>query len=166
MEKKTGVSYQQVQRAEAEEIMAEGIHGAVDPTGHGERDEHMGSAQDQDPNLATPEVEKALDAKQRFEAAMPEGKLTAAPSLAHHAMAGNERSLLDEPWDDEDLETEIQNWVQEELYIHSKLLIADDRIVICGSSNLNDRSQLGLHDSELSIVMEDRAQFTSTRTPC
>ncbi|EEY22301.1 phospholipase D p2 [Verticillium alfalfae VaMs.102] len=145
-EKKTGVSYQQVQRAEAEEIMAEGIHGAVDPTGHGERDEHMGSAQDQDPNLATPEVEKALDAKQRFEAAMPEGKLTAAPSLAHHAMAGNERSLLDEPWDDEDLETEIQNWVQEELYIHSKLLIADDRIVICGSSNLNDRSQLGLHD--------------------
>ncbi|KAM0506840.1 hypothetical protein ACHAPB_002907 [Verticillium nonalfalfae] len=161
-EKKTGVSYQQVQRAEAEEIMAEGIHGAVDPTGHGERDEHMGSAQDQDPNLATPEVEKALDAKQRFEAAMPEGKLTAAPSLAHHAMAGNERSLLDEPWDDEDLETEIQNWVQEELYIHSKLLIADDRIVICGSSNLNDRSQLGLHDSELSIVMEDRAQFTST----
>lgn len=27
--------------------------------------------------------------------------------------------------------------------------------MICGSSNINDRSQLGYHDSELSIVMED-----------
>jgi phospholipase D1/2 len=34
-------------------------------------------------------------------------------------------------------------------------LIVDDRIAICGSSNINDRSQLGFHDSELSIVMED-----------
>jgi phospholipase D1/2 len=46
--------------------------------------------------------------------------------------------------------------VTEELYIHSKLLIADDRIVICGSANLNDRSQLGDHDSEIAIVIEDR----------
>jgi len=34
-------------------------------------------------------------------------------------------------------------------------MIADDQFVICGSSNINDRSQLGIHDSELSIVMED-----------
>ena len=27
--------------------------------------------------------------------------------------------------------------------------------MICGSSNINDRSQLGFHDSELAIVMED-----------
>lgn len=31
----------------------------------------------------------------------------------------------------------------------------DDRIVLCGSSNINDRSQMGTHDSELTIVMED-----------
>jgi phospholipase D1/2 len=31
----------------------------------------------------------------------------------------------------------------------------DDKHVVCGSSNLNDRSQLGIHDSELSIVMTD-----------
>jgi phospholipase D1/2 len=31
----------------------------------------------------------------------------------------------------------------------------DDRIAICGSSNINDRSQLGNHDSELTIIMED-----------
>lgn len=35
------------------------------------------------------------------------------------------------------------------------MLIADDRIVICGSANLNDRSQLGTHDSEIAIVVED-----------
>lgn len=34
-------------------------------------------------------------------------------------------------------------------------MIADDRIVICGSANLNDRSQLGDHDSELAIIIED-----------
>lgn len=37
----------------------------------------------------------------------------------------------------------------------------DDRIVICGSSNINDRSQLGFHDSELSIVMEDTLPLES-----
>lgn len=36
-----------------------------------------------------------------------------------------------------------------------QLLIADDRVVICGSANLNDRSQLGYHDSEIAIIIED-----------
>ncbi|KAF4979874.1 hypothetical protein FZEAL_4008 [Fusarium zealandicum] len=52
-------------------------------------------------------------------------------------------------------EDEISSFVTEELYIHSKLLIADDRLVICGSANLNDRSQLGSHDSEIAVVIED-----------
>jgi phospholipase D1/2 len=52
-------------------------------------------------------------------------------------------------------EAEIDAFVSEELYIHSKLLIADDRLVICGSANLNDRSQLGDHDSEIAVVIED-----------
>nr|CAG8433336.1 7954_t:CDS:10 [Entrophospora candida] len=50
---------------------------------------------------------------------------------------------------------ETRTFVTEELYIHSKLLIADDRIVICGSANLNDRSQNGDHDSEIAAVIED-----------
>lgn len=45
-----------------------------------------------------------------------------------------------------------------ELYIHSKLLIADDQIVICGSANLNDRSQLGDHDSEIAVLIQDQNQ--------
>lgn len=48
-----------------------------------------------------------------------------------------------------------------ELYIHTKLLIADDRIVICGSANLNDRSQLGYHDSEIAVVIEDPSLIDS-----
>ncbi|KAM5348063.1 hypothetical protein ACJ41O_007887 [Fusarium nematophilum] len=58
-------------------------------------------------------------------------------------------------------EDEINSFVTEELYIHSKLLIADDRLVICGSANLNDRSQLGSHDSEIAVVIEDPAPVDS-----
>jgi phospholipase D1/2 len=50
---------------------------------------------------------------------------------------------------------EMDAFVSEELYIHTKCLIADDRIVIVGSANLNDRSQLGYHDSEIAVVIED-----------
>jgi phospholipase D1/2 len=35
------------------------------------------------------------------------------------------------------------------------LLVADDQIVICGSANMNDRSQLGDHDSEIAIIVRD-----------
>ncbi|CAI4210752.1 unnamed protein product [Parascedosporium putredinis] len=57
----------------------------------------------------------------------------------------------DPTWDTK----EIDAFVSEQLYIHSKLLIADDRLVICGSANINDRSQLGSHDSEIAVVIED-----------
>ncbi|EEA29068.1 hypothetical protein TMatcc_002564 [Talaromyces marneffei ATCC 18224] len=64
------------------------------------------------------------------------------------------------PWDS-DL-PEIDAFITEELYIHSKVLIADDRIVICGSANLNDRSQLGTHDSEIALVIEDPTPLESS----
>lgn len=34
-------------------------------------------------------------------------------------------------------------------------MIVDDRTVIIGSANLNDRSQLGNHDSEIAICIQD-----------
>ncbi|KAJ5102138.1 Phospholipase D/Transphosphatidylase [Penicillium alfredii] len=58
------------------------------------------------------------------------------------------------PWDGHP-DAEIDAFVSEELYVHSKVMIADDRVVICGSANLNDRSQLGDHDSEIAVVIED-----------
>lgn len=65
------------------------------------------------------------------------------------------------PWDG-DAESELNAFVSEELYVHSKLLIADDLVVICGSANLNDRSQLGDHDSEIAIIIQDPTPLPST----
>lgn len=44
--------------------------------------------------------------------------------------------------------------VTEIIYIHSKLIIVDDRKVILGSANINDRSQHGVRDSELGVLIE------------
>jgi len=59
-------------------------------------------------------------------------------------------------------DTDIHNYVTEELYIHTKLMIVDDRYVICGSANLNDRSQLGNRDSEVALLVEDQ-EFVPSR---
>lgn len=60
----------------------------------------------------------------------------------------------------------LRNWevidkrpVTEQIYVHSKLLIADDRVAILGSANLNDRSLLGGRDSELAMIVRDDAQI-------
>ncbi|KAF2429228.1 phospholipase D/nuclease [Tothia fuscella] len=72
----------------------------------------------------------------------------------------NGEDIRNVPWEGGNV-SEIDAFVTEELYIHSKLLIADDRIVICGSANLNDRSQLGDHDSEIAVVIEDHTPLES-----
>ncbi|KAM0818254.1 putative Phospholipase [Seiridium cardinale] len=160
-EKETGISYKDVQRAEAEEIMGSGIHGSKDVEGGA--DTHMGKPEGHglvDRSQNDKESEQAIDAKRKFEADFEGTKdVKSAFSVAHHAMA-NTGNVSDEPWEGEP-NTEVENWIQEELYIHAKLLIVDDRIVVCGSSNLNDRSQEGHHDSELSIVMEDTDRIQS-----
>jgi phospholipase D1/2 len=66
----------------------------------------------------------------------------------------NGEDIRNVPWEGGNV-SEMDAFVSEELYIHSKLLIADDQIVICGSANLNDRSQLGDHDSEIAIIIQD-----------
>lgn len=45
--------------------------------------------------------------------------------------------------------------VSEIIYVHSKLMIVDDRIALIGSANINDRSLMGSRDSEIAIVVED-----------
>ncbi|WVY95871.1 hypothetical protein V8G54_028022 [Vigna mungo] len=42
------------------------------------------------------------------------------------------------------------------VYVHSKLMIIDDRVSFIGSSNINDRSLLGLRDSEIGVLIEDK----------
>lgn len=179
-EQESGVKYQDVQRAQAEEIMGSGIHGSTDVEGG--KDTHMDQkdkmdilkakreewkshakalGRDREEERKSSQEETQTDIKRRFAAAAQEGQAEAksSASVAACAMAGT-RSVVDETWEG-DPEEEVNNWIQEELYIHAKLLIVDDRIVVCGSSNLNDRSQLGYHDSELSIVMEDTHKIPS-----
>ena len=51
--------------------------------------------------------------------------------------------------------------VQEIIYVHSKLMIVDDKYVICGSANINDRSLLGKRDSEIAAVIKDEDMIDS-----
>jgi len=44
----------------------------------------------------------------------------------------------------------------EAIYVHSKLMIVDDRQAIIGSANINDRSQLGTRDSEVCILYTEK----------
>ena len=97
------------------------------------------------------------EAFERYQKAAHEVEARAGPerdwsSVASCYMLGGE-DIRNVPWTG-NADSEIQAFVSEELYIHSKLLIADDRKVICGSANLNDRSQLGPHDSEIAILIE------------
>jgi len=59
----------------------------------------------------------------------------------------------------------LRNWqilekrpVTEQIYVHSKLLIVDDRVAVLGSANMNDRSQIGNRDSELAVIVRDDEQ--------
>lgn len=47
--------------------------------------------------------------------------------------------------------------VTEQIYVRSKLMIVDDRYVLVGSANINDRSLEGDRDSELAVLISDTA---------
>lgn len=58
----------------------------------------------------------------------------------------------------------LRNWgkigptkalVTEQLYIHAKCMVVDDRYAIIGSANINERSMLGSRDSEIAAVVRD-----------
>ncbi|KAK4982894.1 Phospholipase D1 [Elasticomyces elasticus] len=49
----------------------------------------------------------------------------------------------------------------EQLYIHAKCMVVDDRRVIIGSANINERSMLGSRDSEVAALVEDQAVIDS-----
>lgn len=106
----SGVKYQDVQRAEAHEIMGEGLRRRTSESRF-----HLSHSDNE-------EVQRILDQKRKFEAkrdeAASEDPVTTADSIAHNAMLGGNR-VSDEPWEG-DPEAEKDNFVQEELYIHAK----------------------------------------------
>lgn len=48
-----------------------------------------------------------------------------------------------------------QRLVTEQLYVHAKCMIVDDRVAIIGSANINERSMLGNRDSEVAAIVRD-----------
>ena len=135
-EEKSGVKYQDVQRAEAEEIMSGGVHGTVDPTQKPTQKHH-----DRD-DAGDEEIEENVDQKRKFEAeregaGLGGDKGKTADTISNTTML-NGGKASEQHWEG-DPEQEKENFVQEELYIHAKVCIVDDSIVICGSSNINDR---------------------------
>ncbi|SNX81686.1 probable SPO14 - phospholipase D [Melanopsichium pennsylvanicum] len=49
----------------------------------------------------------------------------------------------------------------EQIYLHDKIMIVDDRLAIIGSANINERSQRGDRDSELACVIRDHDMIDS-----
>ncbi|KAL2162413.1 hypothetical protein VTH06DRAFT_7326 [Thermothelomyces fergusii] len=50
----------------------------------------------------------------------------------------------------------------EQLYIHAKCIIVDDRVALIGSANINERSMLGNRDSEAAAIVRDTDLIWST----
>jgi len=119
-EEKSGVSYQELQRENAEELMGEA--GATAGRGFDDSSSES-SIEDGDGQL---EREKLHDKKAKFEAQkeanvhenkrdIPESQDT----IAKNAMEG-QKNVSQETWDGEE-EQERQNYVTEQLYIHAKV---------------------------------------------
>lgn len=51
--------------------------------------------------------------------------------------------------------------ITEQLYIHAKTMIVDDRVAIIGSANINERSMRGSRDSEIAAFIRDTHQIPS-----
>ncbi|KAF9013434.1 hypothetical protein BDQ17DRAFT_1343417 [Cyathus striatus] len=64
----------------------------------------------------------------------------------------------------------LRNWAKlrgevlttEQVYIHGKVCIVDDRLAIIGSANINERSQRGDRDSELAAIIRDTDMMDCT----
>ncbi|KAI0693955.1 phospholipase D [Cytidiella melzeri] len=64
----------------------------------------------------------------------------------------------------------LRNWAKlrgdvlttEQVYIHAKIMIVDDRLAIIGSANINERSQRGDRDSEIAAVIRDTDMIDGT----
>lgn len=52
--------------------------------------------------------------------------------------------------------------VTEQLYIHAKTMIVDDRAAIIGSANINERSMRGNRDSEVAAIVRDKETIDTT----
>lgn len=115
---------------------------------------------DFDASYSAPDPSHAGDAYDRYQSAASSLPAPTWDSVATCATLSGP-PLPSVPWTGPP-SSELDAFVSEQLYIHSKVLIADDLVVLIGSANLNDRSQLGSHDSEIAVVIEDPTPIRTT----
>ncbi|KAG6828047.1 hypothetical protein H0H92_009547 [Tricholoma furcatifolium] len=106
-------------------------------------------------------TEEARAIVERFESGALgiRGDEDVSDTVAQHMLC-DRTSLQEELWLGTE-EEELEAYVSELLYIHSKVMIVDDQRVIMGSANINDRSQKGDGDSEICLVVEDDDKIQS-----
>ncbi|KAF1936713.1 phospholipase-like protein PldA [Clathrospora elynae] len=138
-EEKSGMSYMDLEQAEIDELEASPEEGGAEA------------------RRKAAELRKKFTEEKSDMGLGDQGGLIDPDSIADDAMLTDKKPSTEE-WEG-DPESEKEFFFQEELYIHAKLCIVDEKYVICGSSNINDRSQLGFHDSELSIVLQDKDEI-------
>lgn len=178
MEKETGISFHQVQVAAARIYLGEqgyvgdgqtvAIKTAEDAPEGGSSTKGgkpEGEAEKKTiERVAMPKtVEEAMDIIRKFEAAQGSAEEERVKdSIADSVLHGQE-SFDQTYWPQAEagIEDEREAFVTEEVYVHSKLMIVDDRKVLIGSANINDRSQKGDGDSETACVIEDKDLFES-----
>ncbi|KAF2205710.1 phospholipase D/nuclease [Delitschia confertaspora ATCC 74209] len=140
-EEKSGMKYSELQRAQADELEA--------------------SADDEGARRNAAEKKRRFEGEQGKSVGLgDQGGIIDPDSIADDAML-NDKKPSTEKWEGEP-EAEKENFFQEELYVHAKVCIIDDKYAICGSANINDRSQLGTHDSEIAIVCDDTDKIETT----
>ncbi|KAI5450885.1 hypothetical protein NCC49_002626 [Naganishia albida] len=168
MEKNSGISFHQAQVAMAR------IWIGHDGSGHHEETVVLERPKDEtgDPNqtgekqkvsepVKMPKtMEEAEGIIRRFQAGAEGSDANVSDNVGQHCFQMGS-SLLDEQWNGTEGE-ELESFVSEICYIHSKFMCVDDRRIICGSANLNDRSQCGDRDSEIAICIEDDDLVPST----
>jgi hypothetical protein len=136
--------------------MGESVHPSIGKEGdRNEKDYETDSAQKRE-NVR--KLEKFEEEVERRKAQQGDAS---CDSVAHTTML-NGGKMVDEVWEG-DPEAEKANIVQEELYVHGKVCIVDDRVVICGSANINDRVGW-MTDSDRVTFADFRYSPSSART--
>ncbi|KAI9011006.1 hypothetical protein CLU79DRAFT_839416 [Phycomyces nitens] len=82
-------------------------------------------------------------------------------SSKKQSLEGNQQGSVSGSLGDNGPEDDAKDYVSELVYIHDKIMIVDDRLVLVGSANINDRSQLGNRDSEVAMLIEDTDMIPS-----
>jgi phospholipase D1/2 len=173
MERASGISFHQAQVAAARVYLGEQgyVSGKSKVAIRAAEDTSTSAATEKDKNGKTKtqvieevdlpkSVDDAMEILRKFETAAPRGEDHIKDTIASDILHG-QTAIKDEPWPTSDEHEEKEAFVTEETYVHSKLMIVDDRKVIIGSANLNDRSQKGNGDSETAVVIDDKEFFAS-----